>query len=133
MHSDFRWKQRFQNYQNALAELAKGLEQQEFSVLEQAGIIQLFEMSFELAWKTLKDYLFYHGFEVNSPRTAIRQAFASTLIADPDMWLEALEGRNRFSHTYDKKLAKDAVKCIREQYAPLLFALERTLAEHLHE
>lgn len=133
MHSDFRWKQRFQNYQKALAELNKGLELQEFSVLEQAGIIQLFEVSFELAWKTLKDYLFYQGFEVNSPRAAIRQAFASNLLAAPETWLEALEGRNRFSHTYDRALAEDSVKLIREHYAPLLFALEQTLVGRISE
>jgi len=34
------------------------------SQLEQAGIIQFYEMAFELAWKTLEDNLQEHGFEV---------------------------------------------------------------------
>lgn len=108
MHSDFRWEQRFQNYQKTLAELRIAFLQDDYSLLEQAGVIQLFEVSFESAWKTLKDYLFYEGFEVNSPRSTIRQAFASNIIAAPDIWLEVLEGRNRFLNTYDKKIAYDS-------------------------
>lgn len=127
MHSDFRWKQRFEHYQSALRELQSALEQKEYTKLERAGVIQLFEVSFELAWKTLKDMLFYEGFDVNSPRGAIKQAFANGLLTEGELWLKALEGRNLFLHTYDSNLAAEAVRLIREEYAPLLFALERAL------
>ncbi|MCK9316681.1 MAG: nucleotidyltransferase substrate binding protein [Verrucomicrobia bacterium] len=132
MHSDFRWKQRFQNFQKSLVDFRSALDKTEYTILEQAGLIQLFEVSFELAWKTLKDLLFYEGFEVNSPRETIKQAFASDILSNPEIWLEALEGRNRFSHTYDKKLAEDSIRSIRIRYAPLLFELENTLKKRLN-
>ena len=83
MHSEFRWKQRFQNYQKSLNELKTALEKDEYSLLEQAGVIQLFEVSFELAWKTLKDLLYYEGFEVKSPRDSITAAFENNIISNP--------------------------------------------------
>jgi nucleotidyltransferase substrate binding protein (TIGR01987 family) len=133
MHSDFRWKQRFQNFQKSLVDFRAALDKTEYTILEQAGLIQLFEVSFELAWKTLRDLLFYEGFEVNSPRAAIKQAFASDILVSPEIWMEALEGRNRFSHTYDKKLAEDSLRSIKARYAPLFFELENTLKARLDE
>ena len=132
MHSDFRWKQRFQNFQKSLVDFRAALDKTEYTVLEQAGLIQLFEVSFELAWKTLKDLLFYEGYDVNSPRETIKQAFASGILTTSDVWMEAMEGRNRFSHTYDKKLAADSLRSIKTRYAPLLFELEKTLKKRLH-
>ncbi|MBQ7590473.1 MAG: nucleotidyltransferase substrate binding protein [Verrucomicrobia bacterium] len=131
MHSEFRWKQRFQNYQKSLNELKTALEKDEYSLLEQAGVIQLFEVSFELAWKTLKDLLYYEGFEVKSPRDSITAAFENNIISNPEIWLEALMGRNKFSHTYDRKLAADSVRLIKEKYAPLFFELEDILKTRL--
>ncbi|MDR2904768.1 MAG: nucleotidyltransferase substrate binding protein [Helicobacteraceae bacterium] len=131
MHSDFRWKQRYQNYAMALAELENSLLKEEYTVLERSGLIQLFEVSFELAWKMLKDLLFYEGYNVTSPRDVIRQAFANGLILDGESWLKALDSRNLFAHSYSGELAQQAVSLIREKYAPFLFALRETLKERL--
>jgi nucleotidyltransferase substrate binding protein (TIGR01987 family) len=131
MHSDFRWKQRFEHFTSALSELRTALEKTEYSALERAGLIQLFEVSFELAWKTLKDLLFYEGYDVNSPRSVLRQAFASGLIVEGEAWIQALEGRNLFSHTYSKELAEESEKMIRDTLSPLLFALEIELRSRL--
>jgi len=124
MHSDFRWKQRFQNYEASLRELRSALEKTEYTTLERAGLIQLFEISFELAWKTLKDMLFYEGYDVNSPKSALKQAFANGIISEGELWIKALDGRNLFSHTYNNALAEEAVELIKKTYSPLLFALE---------
>ena len=128
-HSDFRWKQRFENYTSSLKEFEMAINKEDYSTLERAGLIQLFEISFELAWKTLKDILFYEGYNVKSPRETIKQAFENDLIVDAELWLELLEGRNKFSHVYDENMAKSAIKIIKETYAPLLFALEKVLSE----
>jgi nucleotidyltransferase substrate binding protein (TIGR01987 family) len=131
MHSDLRWKQRFQNYEASLRELRNALEKTEYTTLERAGLIQLFEISFELAWKTLKDMLFYEGYDVNSPRSILKQAFANGLIAEGELWIKALEDRNLFLHIYDNKLAEEAVELIKETYSPLLLALETELKSRL--
>jgi nucleotidyltransferase substrate binding protein (TIGR01987 family) len=131
MHSEFRWKQRFQNYEASLRELRNALEKTEYTSLERAGLIQLFEISFELAWKTLKDMLFYEGYDVQSPKAALRQAFASGIIIEGELWIRALDVRNLFSHTYNNALAEEAVKLIKETYSPLLFALATELQGRL--
>ncbi|EEG77466.1 nucleotidyltransferase substrate binding protein [Dethiobacter alkaliphilus] len=72
---DIRWKQRFQNFEKSFSLLEKYIAQKEKNELEKAGIIQFFEMTFELSWKLLKDYLEAVGYVVNSPREAIKQSF----------------------------------------------------------
>lgn len=126
---DIRWKQRFENYERAYETFARYVNLEVPTELERAGIIQLFEMSFELAWKVLKDYLENEGFLVNSPRETIKEAFRSGIISDGDLWLEALNSRNLSAHTYDEKNAIEAVENIREKYAPLLKSLRETLQE----
>lgn len=127
MQTTVRFEQRLQNYRAILAELRTALAQPDYSTLERAGLIQIFEVSFELAWKSLKDLLQYEGFEVQSPRAVIKQAFALGLVRNGELWLEALEGRNLFTHTYDGTLAQHAVDLIKNSYAALLFDLEHTL------
>jgi nucleotidyltransferase substrate binding protein (TIGR01987 family) len=82
MNKDIRWKQRFQNFEKAfhLLEVSKKISNP--SDTERVGLIQFFEVSFELAWKTLKDYLESQGFQVNSPRETIKQAFQMNLLQE---------------------------------------------------
>ena len=118
--SDIRWVQRFQNYQRAYQLLQSALEIKNPSQVERAGIIQFFEMSFELAWKLLKDYLDDEGFSTRSPRETIKQAFQMQLIIDGHQWLYALNDRNLTVHTYDEDKAIQIENKIRAQYFPLL-------------
>ena len=110
MKEDIRWVQRFQNFGRAFILLRSALEEKEiedFSELEQEGIIQRFEYSFELAWKTLKDYLEYSGVTLQeiTPRKVIKEAAAlgvfSSAGAAPDVFLDMLLARNALSHSYD--------------------------------
>jgi len=58
MEKEIRWRQRFENFNKAYSQFnAAILEFENLSVLEKEGLIQRFEYTFELAWKTLKDYL----------------------------------------------------------------------------
>ena len=93
-----------------------------YSELEAAGLLQFFEFSFELGWKTLKDRLFFEGFEDRTPRSVIRRAFVAGFLdaEDTELWLAALEKRNLLSHTYDKVLTDEAVGLIRGKYTPML-------------
>ena len=70
MNSDIRWKQRFDNFDRAFVLLREALEPglAALSQLEKEGTIQRFEIAFELAWKTMKDYLEENGLVV-SPAT----------------------------------------------------------------
>ena len=91
---DIRWKQRFQNFQRAYLLLEDSTSIEKPSDVERAGLIQFFEMTFELAWKLIKDFLQEQGFTVNSPKDALKQAFQSEIIKDGHVWIDALEDRN---------------------------------------
>jgi nucleotidyltransferase substrate binding protein (TIGR01987 family) len=117
---DIRWIQRFQNYQRSFLLLQTALEIKQPSQVEQAGIIQFFEMTFELAWKLLKDYLDEEGYSTKSPRESIKQAFQIELISNGQQWLYALNDRNLTVHTYDENTALAIENKIRSDYFPLL-------------
>jgi len=130
---EIRWKQRFQNFDKAFCLFEKYADRLEYTELERAGLMQLFETAFELAWKVLKDYLEVEGYTVASPREAIKKAFQIGVIKDGDTWLEALEDRNLTSHTYDEEDAIKAVVRIKENYVSILDSLQNFLLEKLSE
>lgn len=130
MDVDVRWKQRFQNFDKAFKRLADAIliiRNDPDNVLLQAGLIQTYEFTFELAWKTLKDYLEMEGFTVPSPRATLRQAFQCGYIQQGDVWLKALNDRNLTAHTYDDEVAKEVIADIQQTYYFLLNDLHQWL------
>lgn len=116
MAEDIRWKQRFENFEKALALYESAAKQKKLSVLEQAGLIQLFELTFELAWKTLKDYLEEQGVAAKFPRETIKEGFKYDFIKDGDIWMDMLSKRNLIAHTYDEYNAIWSVRLIKDTY-----------------
>jgi len=115
-----RWLQRYENFKKAFNYLVNALAIKNPSETERAGIIQFYEIAFELAWKTLKDLLTEEGFTVKSPRDAIKIAFQAGYIMDGHTWLEALEDRNLTVHTYDEDTALNVLRKIQTDYYPVL-------------
>jgi nucleotidyltransferase substrate binding protein (TIGR01987 family) len=120
-----RWEQRFENFEKAFILLRDTFAEKklaEFSLLEREGIIQRFEYTYELAWKTLKDYLIFTGIELEqiTPRAVIKAGFAANIIREGQAWINMLEHRNDMSHTYDAKKAEVVVEKIKNEYIPLL-------------
>lgn len=111
-----RWQQRLVNLRRAFSLLTQSVSQTEYNELEKAGLIQQFEFCFELSWKTLKDYLGNEGVFADTPRDVIKQAFAVNLLADVNIWIDALEKRNLLSHAYEKETALLVIALIKEKY-----------------
>ena len=95
------------------------------SEVERAGLIQFFEMTFELSWKLLKDYMEEEGFTVKTPRQVIKQAFQSEFITDGHVWIDALADRNLIVHTYQEETARKIEQKIRQEYFPILRDLNK--------
>ena|SRR5690554_1348712 len=129
MSKDIRWKQRYSNYKKAVMQLTEFIEHGELNKFEVQGFIKCFEYTFELAWKTMKDYLEEQGFDVKSPRATIKTAFQTQLIKDGHTWVDALEKRNLMAHTYNEEYAKKAEKLIRENYYKILKELYESLED----
>jgi nucleotidyltransferase substrate binding protein (TIGR01987 family) len=123
---DIRWVQRFENFERAFVLLSNALSIESPSVIEQAGLIQFFEIAFELAWKLLKDYEQAEGFDVKTPREVIKQAYQAGIISEGHSWMEALQDRNLKVHTYREEIALSVEQRIRDCYYPLLQALYTT-------
>ena len=74
------------------------------------GVIQRFEYTFELAWKTIKRYLEMYGLEkvdkLNN-RDLFRAGFENGLIEDASLWFDYLTDRNQTSHIYDPIVAAE--------------------------
>ncbi len=123
---DIRWIQRFANFERAYLLLGTAIAIESPSVVERAGLIQFFEMAFELSWKLLKDYEQREGFTAKTPREVIKQAFQAGLIDNGHDWIEALQDRNLTVHTYQEDVATSVEKSIRDRYFPLLKGLYET-------
>lgn len=121
--NDVRYMQRFENFEKSFLLLKDALSIAQPSITEKAGGIQFFETTFELSWKLMKDYLGFLGYEVNSPRAAIKQSFSINLLDDGGAWLDALMDRNLTVHTYDENMANEAYQKIKKDYFLLLEAL----------
>lgn len=131
---DIRWKQRFENLQSAFKKLQEAItvhQQMPENDLIKIALVKAFEMTFELSWKTLKDFLNYNGIDVKLPREIIKQAFANEIITDGQMWIDMLEDRNLMSHTYDEERAQLAISHICESYITGLTQLQQYLQERL--
>ncbi len=126
--SDIRWKQRFTNLERAFTNLESAVAISSLDILQRAGMIQFFNLAFELSWKTLKDLLEYQGFSgFDSPRSVLKQAFAVSLIQRGDVWLDCLEKRNPSSLVYDEAIAQQVENAIRNDYFPVIKALVEQL------
>ena len=120
MDEDIRWKQRFHNYQKALATLTNAVEltaTRSLSDLEKQGMIKCFEFTFEMAWNVMKDYLEEQGIiDIIGSKNAVRHAFNKGLIEDGQVWMNMIKDRNLASHTYDKETADDLANAIKNIY-----------------
>ncbi len=131
MSLDTRWKQRFANFDKAVVLLRDALEVENPSELERAGIIQFYEVAFELAWKTLKDYLEETGITATSPRDTIKQSFQAGYITGGETWIQMLETRNELAHTYDEETAQKSLRMVADEFARQLFNLQNFFTEKL--
>jgi len=117
---DIRYKQRFENFEKSFLLLKNAIDIKNPSIIEKAGIIQFFEITFELSWKLMKDYLEYLGYQVKSPREAIKTAYSIELINNGDKWLKMLMDRNLTTHTYDEDNSEEIYEKIKNGYFSLL-------------
>jgi len=127
-----RWVHRLDGFGRALALLRDAvvlMESRPLSDLEQQGLVQRFEFTWELAWKTLADLLSAEGAspDIVTPRSVLRAALEARLILDGQTWMDAVEVRNALAHTYDPRRAEEAVQAIRTLFHPAFEALHGDL------
>ena len=121
-NQDIRWKQRFENFLGALKQLKNANElrkQRPFTELELLGAVQAFEVTQELSWKVMKDFLEAQGgTDLFGSKTVVREAFNLGLISNGEQWLNTIESRNKTSHIYDEQEILKILEIIFDNYVP---------------
>lgn len=88
-----------------MTRLQEALEKEKDDIVRDA-VIQRFEFTFELTWKTIATILRENGIEFTGIKTVFRDAARIGIIEDIDPWFGYLEARNLTTHTYDLEIAE---------------------------
>ena len=129
MVEDIRWEQRFMNFKKALARLqmVQASDLASLSDLEKEGLIQRFEYTYELSWKTLQDFLRYKGYtDFAGPNATLSLALQDGYITDADGWRKMKKSRELM---YDEGQADLIASDIIEIYTHLLTQLSIRLTK----
>lgn len=112
-----RFEERRQDLINATSRLKEVLNEEENEIMVDATLHR-YEFTFELAWKTLKDYMEYLGITINtgSPREVIKESFAHGLISDGEVWIKMMLARNSLLHLYDEETSRQVYDEIKNEY-----------------
>jgi len=128
---DIRWQQRFSNFERALKQIKNAAHlanERALSELEQQGLIQAFEFTHELAWKTLKDFLEFKGNQnIYGSKDATREAFKLGLIFNGEVCMDMIKNRNQTSHTYNEETANAIANAILSAYIDEFTSLQSRL------
>lgn len=119
-------------FEMALGRLREAMEEYRAtqSRVVRDGVIQRFEFTCELAWKSCRERLLEEGFTgIDSPKAAMRQAFSFGLIDDEQGWLNLLQARNLTSHMYSDQQVQDIYVSIENVFEKLFDRLLKKLKE----
>ena len=125
-----RFHQRFANFKKAFLQLKAAMDRfEELDDLSREGLIQRFEYTFELAWKTLKDYNESQGFITGTPRETLKQAFQANILDNGEIWMEMLDKRNLMAHTYEENTFRQVLEDIRLKYFEQIESMYKYFSE----
>ena len=97
------------------------------------SVIQRFEYTSELLWKTIKLFLFeIHWLDCASPKSCLKQAHKVWLIDNLNLFFEMVYIRNITSHTYNSSQIDDILNEI-DKFLPYLFKVYELLKSNCSE
>ena len=98
------------------------------------GVIGQFNLTFELAWKSVKEVLELHeinDFKIGSPREVLKTAYQFNFLSDEKVWLDMLKSRNTIAHMYDENAAIELANAIFDNYMAAFVNLRESLSEKI--
>ena len=111
----------FGDFKKAVARLEESLSKEKTAITRDSALMR-FQMSFDSAIKTLKEYSRSQGKECYVPKQCLRVAFQLGLIAHDTKWLDMVDDHNAIIHTYKEALA-DKIYSKLSTYVVLLKSL----------
>ncbi len=123
----------FSNAVNRLNEANVAYKKNSDNDIYQDALIKRFEFTFELAWKTLREFMLEQGYtlEILSPKGVISFAWREGIISNEELWLDMLQSRNLSAHDYGRELSADIADKISNRYCKELTALKKYIADSL--
>lgn len=94
------------------------------------GLVGLYEICFEQAWKMMKEILEEHGFEegaTGSPKLILKTAYKAGMIKNEGLWLQALQERN---NAYNEKIALEIVRLAKEKFYPMFYEMKKEIEDN---
>ena len=125
---------KYENFKSALNNLKDIYSYQEpYGNVEIVGMVGLYEICFEQAWKAIKEILENFGYSesaTGSPRTILKTAYKAGMIDDEQLWLDALVSRNNVAHAYNEAIALDIINQTKNKYYDMFIQLSKTIEEN---
>ena len=126
---DEKFYRRFESFRRSLAALEEVRERDLTDSFILSGAGAKFNITFDLAWKVMKDIIIQYfavvDFPKGSPREVLRKAYVFHLISD-EAWLDMLRDRNDLTHDYDGEIVKVVCKRLINCYLALFEEFRKT-------
>ena len=134
MHMQKSYTKRFESFNKSFENLSKAKDEDVSNVFILSGIIMIFNITFDLAWKLLREVLKEEfgiiDFPSGSPKETLKKAASVSLISDEN-WFDMLLDRNDLTHDYDYELAKEKYNKIINNYIPIFESLKNKINSFL--
>ena len=130
---DEKFNRRFTSFCNSLDALSEAKNRDFSDSFVLSGTSAKFSITFDLAWKVMKDILVKQlgitDFAIGSPRAVLQAAFTNGLIRD-DVWMKMLKTRNLLAHDYDGTIAERKFDIIISGYYDAFTEFKNTVTKY---
>ena len=133
---DEKFNRRFTSFCNSLDALSEAKNRDFSDSFVLSGTSAKFSITFDLAWKVMKDILVkvlgINDIALGSPRANLQAAFSNKLI-DDDVWLQMLRTRNLLAHDYDGAVARENFEKITTVYYDVFYKFKMIAEEYFEK
>lgn len=107
----------YKTFKKAYLKLKEFVETDNGSEKDRGAIINAYQYTFELLWKTLQKYMQQlEMLDELGPGNVIRTAFQYNIIDNGSIYMSMLKNRNLITHTYKEDVAEEIYTRIKEEY-----------------
>ena len=107
----------YETFKKAFLKLKEFVDTDNGSEKDRGAIINAYQYTFELFWKTLQKYMKQlEMLDELGPGSVIRTAYQYEIIDDGPKFMAMLKDRNLITHTYKEDVAEDIYLNIKNEY-----------------
>lgn len=130
------YTKRFESFKKSFENLSKAKYEDESNIFILSGVIMVFNLTFDLAWKVLREVLKEEfgiiDFPSGSPKETLKKAASVGLISN-EKWIDMLVDRNDLTHDYDYEIAKEKYNKIIKSYIVVFESFKNKINSYLEK